>query len=180
MRLAQKRIILTGGSGGLGQLVAAELVREGAELAIMSRTWTGNGTIRARHLAVDLSTTAGIADASAVVAGEEPDILINMAGVQYFGPAERQSPERLYADYMVNLVAPVSLCQACLAFMKRRNSGQLANIGSVFGSIPLAHFAAYSSAKAGLQAFSEAVRRGLPGTKSPSRTWRRARSRPAC
>jgi short-subunit dehydrogenase len=49
--------------------------------------------------------------------------------------------------------------------MKRRNSGQLANIGSVFGSIPLAHFAAYSSAKAGLRAFSEAIRRELAGTK---------------
>jgi short-subunit dehydrogenase len=165
MRLTQKRIVLIGGSGGLGQLVAAEFLREGAELTIMSRRGTGNARAHARHVTVDLSSPAGIAEASAVVAREEPDILVNMAGVQYFGPAEGQPPERLYADYMVNLVAPVSLCGACLSFMKRRDSGQIANIGSVFGSIPLAHFAAYSSAKAGLRAYSEALRRELAGTK---------------
>jgi short-subunit dehydrogenase len=49
--------------------------------------------------------------------------------------------------------------------MKRRNAGQIANIGSIVGSIPLAYFAAYSSAKAGLRAFSEALRRELAGTK---------------
>jgi len=165
MQIAQKRIILTGGSGGLGQLVAAEFLREGAELTIMSRTWIGNNAVRARHVAVDLSTSAGIAEGSAIVARKEPDILVNMAGVQYFGPAEGQSPDELYAGYMVNLVAPVSLCGACLSFMKRRNSGQIVNIGSVIGSIPLAHFAAYSSAKAGLRAYSEALRRELADTK---------------
>lgn len=165
MGRAQKRIVLTGGSGGLGQLVAAEFLREGADLTIMSRTWIGNDAIRARHLSVDLSTPAGITEASAIVAREEPDILINMAGVQYFGPAEGQSPDKMYAGYMVNLVAPVTLCQACLGFMKRRNSGQIVNIGSIFGSMPLGHFAAYSSAKAGLRAFSEALRRELAGTK---------------
>ena len=66
---------------------------------------------------------------------------------------------------MVNLVAPAALCCACLPFMKRRNSGQIVNIGSIFGSIPLAHFAAYSSAKSGLRAFSEALRRELADTK---------------
>ncbi len=131
----------------------------------MSRTWTANGTIAARHVVVDLSTAAGIAEASAIVARERPDILINMAGVQFFGPAECQSSDEMYAGYMVNLVAPVSLCRACLLFMKRRNSGQIVNIGSIFGSIPLAHFAAYSSAKAGLRAFSEALRRELAGSQ---------------
>jgi short-subunit dehydrogenase len=107
----------------------------------------------------------GIAEASTVVAREEPDILVNMAGVQYFGPAENQSSDDMHNSYMVNLVAPAALCRVCLPFMKRRNSGQIANIGSIFGSIPLAHFAAYSSAKAGLRAFGEALRRELVETE---------------
>ena len=49
--------------------------------------------------------------------------------------------------------------------MKRRNSGQIVNIGSIFGLIPFAHFASYSSAKAGLRALSEALRRELAGTQ---------------
>jgi short-subunit dehydrogenase len=165
MALFEKRIILTGGSGGLGQRVVAELLREGAGVTVMSRTWIGGGDNRVRHVAVDLSTQDGIAEASTIVAGEQPDILINMAGVQYFGPAESQSFEDMHDSYMVNLVAPAALCSACLPAMKRRNSGQIANIGSIFGSIALAHFAAYSSAKAGLRAFSEALRRELAHTE---------------
>ena len=38
MNLAGERIALTGGSGGLGQFVAAALLREGAELTVMSRS----------------------------------------------------------------------------------------------------------------------------------------------
>src|SRR6202035_2526922 len=43
MALTGKRIILTGGSGGLGQCVAAELLREGAGVTVMSRTWISGG-----------------------------------------------------------------------------------------------------------------------------------------
>lgn len=159
-----KQIVLTGGSGGLGQLVAAELLREGAGVTVMSRTRNGDGDNQVRHVAVDLSTADGIAEASAAVARQQPDILVNMAGVQYFGPAESQSLADMHDSYLVNLVAPAALCRACLPAMKRRNSGQIVNIGSIFGSIPLAHFAAYSSAKAGLRALSEALRRELADT----------------
>ena len=137
MALTGNRIILTGGSGGLGKLVAAELLREGADLTVVSRTWIGRGNDQVRHIAIDLSTANGIAEASTVVAREEPDILVNMAGVQYFGPAESQSFEDMHNSYMVNLVAPAALCRACLSAMKRRNAGQIANIGSICRVHPL-------------------------------------------
>jgi short-subunit dehydrogenase len=66
--------------------------------------------------------------------------------------------------YMVNLVAPVQLARVVLPVMKQRGSGQIVNIGSIFGSIGYPHFATYSSAKAGLRGFSEALRRELHGT----------------
>jgi short-subunit dehydrogenase len=162
--LAQKRIVLTGGTGGLGQCVAAELLRQGADLLVLSRSRLADKYGRIRHVAVDLSTATGIADAARLITNEEPDILINLAGVQHFGLVEHQSIEAMQAGYTVNLVAPAALSRACLPFMKRRDAGQITNIGSMFGSLPFAHFAAYSSAKAGLRAFSEALRRELAGT----------------
>jgi short-subunit dehydrogenase len=159
MPLKQKRVILTGGSGGIGQLVAAEFLREGADLAVMSRS--NGGATRARHLKADLSTLEGIAAACLIVSREEPEILVNLAGVQYFGPIEKQSLSDMSESYMINLIAPVALCKAVLPGMRHRNFGQLVNVGSVFGSLAFAHFAAYSSAKAGLRAFSEALRREL-------------------
>src|ERR1700719_3647941 len=103
MALFGKRIILTGGSGGLGQCVVAELLREGAGVTVMSRTWTGGGDNQVRHVAVDLSTQDGIAEASMIVARDQPDILINMAGVQYFGPAENQAVGDMEDSLLVKL-----------------------------------------------------------------------------
>ncbi len=162
MWFANKRIMLTGGSGGLGALTAVALIQEGADVAVMSRS---RGPERTHHIQADLATSDGIAQACRIVAGEEPDILINMAGVQFFGPAETQPLEDLCGGYNVNLMAPVALCNACLPAMRRRNAGQIVNIGSILGSIGCAHFASYSSAKAGLRAYSEALRRELVGTE---------------
>jgi short-subunit dehydrogenase len=162
MPLKQRKVLLTGGSGGIGRLVAIEFVREGADLVVMSRNDAGSAG--ARHLHADLSTSDGIAAACGIVANEEPDILVNLAGVQFFGPIELQSFEDISGSYMINLIAPVALCKAALPSMRRRNSGQIVNIGSVLGSLALAHFATYSSAKSGLRAFSEAFRRELVDT----------------
>ena len=162
MPLKQKKVILTGGSGGIGQLVAAEFLREGADLAVMSRR--DGGAAQARHLKADFSTPKGVAAATLIVASEEPDVLVNLAGVQYFGPSEMQSLDDISEGYMINLIAPVALCKAVLPSMRRRNSGQIVNIGSVLGMLALANFATYSSAKAGLRAFSEALRRELVDT----------------
>lgn len=162
MAIKGSNVVMTGGSGGIGQILTARLLAEGARVSVLSRKATIPPGATHRH--VDFSTPAGIAAAQTVVAQCEPDILINLAGVQYFGPAEEQGFEDLCKSYLINLVAPVALCQAAVPPMKRRNSGQIVIIGSVFGSIPFAHFAAYSSAKGGLRAYSEALRRELIDT----------------
>jgi short-subunit dehydrogenase len=159
-----KRVVFTGGTGGLGRHVVESLAREGAEVVVISRRRPAVGLPRVRHASADLSEPSGIADAAAIVKREEPDLLVNMAGIQYFGPAELQSFDDLQRSYMVNLIAPVALCQACLPIMKRRNSGHVVNVGSIVGSIAMANFASYASAKAGLRAFSEALRREVAGT----------------
>lgn len=164
MGFSGKRVVLTGGSGGLGRPVVAKLVNAGAEVTVLSRNSVGDGMTRIRHVAVDLATMDGIAGAASLVEQEKPDILISMAGTQYFGPVEKQSLDAMHASYMINLIAPVALCRASVSSMKSRNSGQIAFVGSILGSIPFAHFAVYSSAKGGLRAFSEALRRELAGT----------------
>jgi short-subunit dehydrogenase len=156
-----KRIVITCGSGGLGRPIVRKLLDEGAEVAILSRNPAAERISGIQHLAVDLATLDGIANAASFVERERPDILINMAGTQYFGPIDEQSLDAMHANYMVNLIAPAALSRASVAFMKKRNSGQIAFVGSILGSIPLAHFTSYSSAKGGLRTFSEALRREL-------------------
>ena len=82
-------------------------------------------------------------------------------GIQHFGMLDMQSPEQVSLMAQVNLVAPMLLTQSVLPAMKKRNSGQIVNIGSIFGSIAFAHFVTYSATKAGIKAFSESLRREL-------------------
>lgn len=156
-----KRILVTGGSGGLGKLICARLLAQGARLVVMDRVAAGPDIETLCH---DLSTSDGLEQAAAEVGRRDWDILVNLAGIQHFGPLEKQSPAHLVASYMVNLVGPVRLTQAVLPAMKARGSGQIVNVGSIFGSINFAHFVTYSSAKAGLRGFSQALRRELSGT----------------
>lgn len=159
MRFRDRDILVTGGSGGLGRRIVDRIRQEGGRVVVVSRTPQGSQSIVG-----DLSTREGV-EAVAAIAAERPwDILINIAGMQHFGPLETQTPDHLHATYMLNLAAPARLAQAVLPGMKHRGRGQIANVGSIFGSISFAHFASYSSSKAGLRALSQALRRELVGT----------------
>jgi short-subunit dehydrogenase len=98
------------------------------------------------------------------LAGETPDILVNLAGVMRFGLHENQPSEALALCYRVNLAVPAILAQAVAGPMRARGHGQIVNIGSVLGAIPYPWFAAYSSSKAGLAALSQSLRRELAGS----------------
>lgn len=158
MRFKDSRVLLTGGSGAMGRLIARDIRKAGGQLTIVDLNPPEDG---GTFIAGDLSTAAGLDALCARVAAEPWDILINLAGIQHFGPLEAQTPAHLHATYMVNLVAPARLAQAVLPGMKARGRGQIANVGSIFGSINFAHFATYSSSKAGLRALSQALRREL-------------------
>jgi len=162
MSLEGTKIVLTGGAGGIGALVAHELRSLGANVLVVDRLDPPPADVG--YIQGDLSTMSGICAVADKVRLAAPDMLINLAGAQYFGPAEDQSSAHVHAGYMVNLLAPVLLTQAVLPVMKRRASGQIVNIGSIFGSINYPHFATYSSAKAGLRGYSEALRRELHGS----------------
>tara|TARA_R110002167_G_scaffold62754_6_gene177149 strand:- start:163 stop:870 length:708 start_codon:yes stop_codon:yes gene_type:complete len=145
----------------MGRLIAADIRSQGGQVTIIDRVAPeDNG----RFIQGDLSTSEGLEALIARVTAEPWDILINLAGIQHFGPLEAQHPDHLQATYMVNLVAPTRLIHAVLPGMKARSIGQIANVGSVFGSINFAHFATYSSSKAGLRGLSQALRRELIGT----------------
>lgn len=162
MPFEHKHVLITGGAGELGTRIGDRLASEGANVTVLDRQASASAS--GRFLRCDLSTPDGLEAAARQVRHLPSDILINLAGVQHFGPMESQEPAHLQATYMVNLVAPVRLTQAVLPAMRARRSGQIVNIGSIFGSINFAHFATYSSSKAGLRGFSQALRRELRGT----------------
>jgi len=161
MRFRDRQVLLTGGSGAMGRLIATDIRKQGGLVTVVDRNAPEDG---GAFIQGDLSSSEGLNALVGQITDEPWDILINLAGIQHFGPLEAQHPDHLQATYMVNLVAPTRLIQAILPGMKARGRGQIANVGSIFGSINFAHFATYSSSKAGLRALSQALRRELTGT----------------
>lgn len=157
MLLKGRKIIVTGATGDIARGVIAGLELGDADVYSLHR---GPG----RGGGCDLSTRDGISQAASEIAAHAPDILINLAGTQYFGAFPGQPEDNVLTTYMVNLIAPVLLTQAALPAMIAKGCGQIVNIGSIFGSINYPYFVTYSSAKAGLYGFSQGLRRELRGS----------------
>lgn len=157
MQLKGKNIAITGASGGIGVALAERLLEAGAHVIAIGRSvpaWGG------AHLSADLATPEGCEAAAMQLAQNPPDILIHLAGQQFFGPVEMQDAASLARLMHVNLYAPIRLTQAVLPSLKQ-GKGAVVFVSSTFGAIPFPHFATYSATKAGMQAFAEALRREL-------------------
>lgn len=167
MQLNGARIILTGASGGLGSALAAQLAAAGAALLLTGRDALALARIdmpdgcEYQCLQADLDSAAGIAATVAAARDFRVNILINNAGVGGFGLLAEQDWRDVERILAINLAAPVRLTQALLPWLSAQPEAAVVNVGSAFGSIPFAGFAAYSAAKAGLHGFSQALRREL-------------------
>ncbi len=155
-RLEGRCVILTGAAGGIGTLLAERLRAAGARVVGVDRVASPACD---ESVVADLASPGGLASVTDALRAREVHILINAAGVQYFGPFDQQGRGSISLGYAVNLVAPAVLISSVLPGMLTRGEGQVVNIGSVMGAVSYPYFAAYSSAKAGLKALSEAVRR---------------------
>ena len=171
MQLNNARILLTGASGGLGQALARELAAAGAKLLLAgrdpARLTAITATLGAGHSSVcaDLTRPEGIAAAVGAARHFDVNVLINNAGIGGFGLYAQQGWGEIDALLATNLYAPMHLTHALLPWLQARPQAAVVNIGSTFGSLPFAGFAAYSAAKAGLRAFSQALRRELADTQ---------------
>lgn len=164
-----KKVIISGAAGGIGVELTRLFAKEGAKLFLLSSSAEKLVKLQnevkelggvANHFAVDLSTIEGIKDAAAIISEiDDVDLLINLAGVSYFGSFGLQKFNDITKLYNVNLLAPTILSQAVLPEMVKRGSGHIVNIGSFFGSIAFPYNVTYCASKGGLRAFSEALRR---------------------
>ncbi len=159
--LEGRSAVVTGAAGGIGAPVARMLREAGARVVGIDRVDCPACDATAL---CDLSNEAALRKAAGLLATDPPDILVNIAGVMCFGLLETQPIERVELCYRVNLIVPAVLARAVAGPMRERGSGQIVNIGSVLGAIPYPWFAVYSSSKAGLAGFSQALGRELEGS----------------
>jgi len=162
--------VITGASSGIGAALARELHGAGAHVTLVARR-----SARLSMLADALGrercriSLCDLADASTVWIDQAErfapiDLLVNNAGTQAVGPFARSDAEVGRRLLAVNLLAPLALTRAVVPHMLTRRRGVLVNVSSLAAIVPPAGMARYVAAKAGLAAFSEALRAELSGT----------------
>ena len=175
MNLANKRILLTGATGGIGELIALKLAKKGAILCLVGRNGEKLAALQASIRAVsgdahlisaDLSqpnTAKNVIDEARQKLGEV-DILINNAGVLDFIALQNQSDDRIAEMINTNVTALIQLTRAVVGDFQAKNQGHFVFIGSIFGSLGFPHFATYCASKFAVHGFSQALRRELVDT----------------
>jgi short-subunit dehydrogenase len=172
MKLRDKRILITGATGGIGQALTRELVAQGACVMLAGRSAAALrallaslacGSDRVTRVTADL-TLAGdrqrLCDAARTWQGGI-DMLINNAAISDFALLEDAEAWDIDLAIATNLVAPIELSRRLLPHLRTRAEADIVNIGSVFGHLGFAANSVYCASKFGLRGFSEALRREL-------------------
>ena len=161
-------VIITGGSRGLGLLMARHLRKEGARVALLARD--REELMRAKEqlgddnsvltVACDVAERALVRQAVEIVAHHfgRIDMLINNAGVIQVGPLQHMTYEDYHHAMNVHFWGALHCTDAVLPYMRQRRSGRIVNIASIGGLIAVPHLAPYAASKFALVGYSDAVR----------------------
>lgn len=174
-KIQGRTVLLTGGSRGLGPVIAQELASRGARLALCARSESGLAEVadkiaksgaEIRIFPTDLSRendrrelVSRVLDAFGTI-----EILVNNAGLETEGAYADLSWMAIRETIEVNLVAPLALTHMLLPQMLRAGNGHIVNIASIAAKSGAPYAALYSGTKAGLAEWTRAMRLELKGT----------------
>jgi short-subunit dehydrogenase len=166
----QNRVVLiTGGSRGLGLILARQLAGRGARIAICARNeeelLRAKEDLQTRGAAV-FQTICDVRNQSEVRRMIEEvrnhygqiDVLINNAGVIQVGPLENQTQEDFEKAMAIHFWGAYYTMNAVLPEMKQRGEGRIVNISSIGGKMSVPHLAPYCASKFALVGLSNAMR----------------------
>jgi short-subunit dehydrogenase len=174
--LADKIVVLTGASGGIGSFIARALAKEHATVVCIARSKTELDKISAEintlggrgiSISCDISNLEALPDLVAQINNivGPIDVLINNAAIERFRPFQAYTLKDIQEIGITNLLAPMELCRLFLPDMLSRQSGHIVNISSGAGKRGAPFNSIYSATKAGLINWSEALRLELASNK---------------
>jgi short-subunit dehydrogenase len=164
-----RKAVVTGAASGIGRAIAIALAREGADLYLIDLDGAGladvagearSHDVEARIAICDLAQPAEITAAVSALLSvwDQVHILVNNAGVAYYGPTHLMTPDQCQWTIAVNLLAPIQLVRELLPKLLSVEESHILNVSSILGLIPSRRLAAYQTTKFGLVGFSAALR----------------------
>src|SRR5947207_1609081 len=172
--LRDKVAVITGGSRGLGLVIARHICAQGGSIAIIARDpdelarakadlGRRSGAPNAFGVECDLLDTRQIQSAVQQIIDRfgRIDILINNAGIIEVGPLENMTREDFERAMRLHFWAPFELIKQVVPEMRIWGGGRIVNISSIGGKLAVPHLAPYSASKFALTGLSDAIRAEL-------------------
>ena len=161
--------MLTGAASGIGRAIALQLAAEGVHLYLLDVDVAGLKLIvdecRAKGVVAvgrqcDLSQPAQISAAIAdlLARWQYIDLLVNNAGVAYYGPTEKMTGPQWEWLMAINLLAPIRITRELLPTLLERGHAHILNTCSIAGIVAGGRFSAYHTSKFGMVGFTESLR----------------------
>src|SRR5947199_643499 len=170
--LRDKVVLITGGSRGLGLVLARQICAAGGKVALIARDADELARAKAdlapRGGAV-LTVQSDLLDAGQIRSAVRQiidrfgkiDVLINNAGMIEVGPFEHMAREDFECAMRLHFWAPFELIAQIVPEMRTWGGGRILNISSIGGKVAVPHLAPYSASKFALTGFSDAIRAEL-------------------
>ncbi|PYK50154.1 MAG: ketoacyl reductase [Verrucomicrobia bacterium] len=170
--LRGKVVLITGGSRGLGLVLARHICARGGNVALIARDPEELGRAKADlapHGGVVLTIECDLLDVEQIRSAvrriidrfDKIDILINNAGIIEVGPLEHITPDDFERAMRLHFWAPLELISQVVPEMRTWGGGRIVNISSIGGKVAVPHMASYSASKFALTGLSDAVRAEL-------------------
>jgi short-subunit dehydrogenase len=169
-----KKAMVTGAASGIGRAIALELAKEGADLFLVDIKADGLAAVaqEARDRGVNVMTAVSdLADPAQISSAVEQlrnswkrlNILVNNAGITYYGQTHLMTGEQWKRIMAVNLMAPIQLVYELLPMLLAAEDAHILNVCSIFGLVTWRKTTAYQTSKFGLVGFSNALRAEYSG-----------------
>jgi short-subunit dehydrogenase len=169
--LSGKNVIITGGSRGLGLVLAREFLSRGSRVALLARDADelkrgqrnlGSGS-SLLGVPCDVTDREDVERAISQIRQTfgPIDVLVNNAGTIGVGPMDVMSEEDYRKSLDTHFWAPYHITMSVLPEMRERRQGRIVNISSIGGKISVPHLLPYSVGKFALSGFSEGLRSEL-------------------
>lgn len=171
MDLKHKKVLITGGSAGIGKAIIKELIFQGVEdFAVIGRSQDKLEALRKEFKEANFILVSGdiskLDDVEKLIEEANKkwshiDLLINNAGVVSADALENMSDEDIINQININLTGLILLTKKALPLIRKSEEAGLINLSSGLGYIAKPFYSVYAATKAAVRHFSEAMRREL-------------------